>query len=265
MEIIELDIRGKDVGVFALPHISSEELFQTQLARLCSPGEQKDERSALNIAVLHGSLVGLPRHFTTGQFNELSISGQIMDAGFDYVALGHYHERTIVSPNCAYSGSTERFSFGETGQTKGFIEVTLGIGSCEMKYRDLGTRRMLDLGGLNAHRLGINELMENISLKIQEVSLEGAIARLKIFNLTKDVYDHMDFNLLERSTREALYFQFNWTFSDQDDMSGDYSAQFKGLLAEFQQFIDDTIVEDLDKEKLKELGLDYLIRAGATE
>ena len=39
---------------------------------------------------------------------------------WDYIALGHYHCFTRVEDNACYCGSTERFSFSEAGEIKGY-------------------------------------------------------------------------------------------------------------------------------------------------
>lgn len=262
MECIRLDIRGVKTVIFALPHISSQEQFQAEMSLMQQSVEQADKDRDVAIALLHGSLAGIPSSYTTGQFNELTIGGQIMDAGFDYVALGHFHKRTDISHNCAYSGSLERLSFGEVGQPKGFIELDLDVGKCVKKFRAITTRKMLDLGGIDASHMRVDSLMEKIVARVQQEPLAGAIARLKIYSLAKELYDHLDFQRLEKLTSSSLYFQFNWTFSDNEQMAGDCSSQFQGLLTEFQQFIDDSIVEEVDKDKLKQMGMDYLKRAG---
>lgn len=67
----------------------------------------------INILLAHGNIL----------CNDKSIPihrGVIEAAGFDYVALGHLHNRFEISERMAYSGSLEPLNRGETG-AKGYI------------------------------------------------------------------------------------------------------------------------------------------------
>ena len=69
--------------------------------------------SRINILLAHGNILcndkSIPLHRSV-----------LENAGFDYVALGHIHNRIEVSSRIAYSGSLEPLNRGETGE-KGFI------------------------------------------------------------------------------------------------------------------------------------------------
>jgi len=67
----------------------------------------------INILLVHGNVLG----------NDKSIPvhrGILETAGFDYVAMGHLHNRIEISSRMAYSGSLEPSNRGETGP-KGYI------------------------------------------------------------------------------------------------------------------------------------------------
>ncbi|HKA24425.1 MAG TPA: DNA repair exonuclease [Candidatus Eisenbacteria bacterium] len=87
-----------------------------------------DKRSA-NVLLLHGSRDGFlrPGKRLTAPFSD----AEILRAGFDYVALGHYHEyAAIVDENgrarAAYSGSPAALAKDEAG-ARGAIHVRLAI------------------------------------------------------------------------------------------------------------------------------------------
>ena len=67
----------------------------------------------INILLAHGNVLcndkSIPLHWNV-----------LETAGFDYVALGHIHNRIEVGPRIAYSGSLEPLNRGETG-VKGYI------------------------------------------------------------------------------------------------------------------------------------------------
>src|SRR4030067_894211 len=68
---------------------------------------------------------------------------------FDYVALGHYHKFSKVQERVFYAGSTERISFNEIGQDKGFVEITLEKSpnqyTLQHKFHSVPARQMIDL------------------------------------------------------------------------------------------------------------------------
>lgn len=258
-ETVSFDIGGKNVEIFALPHMGSEERFREEMEKM------RPVKKKFNIAVLHGSLVGLDPGYLKGDFNEIKISGRILTHGFDYIALGHFHDHTVISGNCAYSGATERFSFSEAGKAKGFIELTVSDDEAGISFRELSARDMVDLGVLDVKNLNTEEVHGEIEKKLGSKSLDMSIARLKIINVAKEVYGGLDHVRLDKLTEKALHFQFRWTVSDEVATASDFSHRFRGLVREFHDFLDKTIEENLDRDKLKEMGTNYLLRAGVKD
>ena len=83
-----------------------------------------NDRGRINILLAHGSLAsgGMLEDRKAGS-GDKSIPlhrGVLEAAGFDYVALGHIHNRYDISDRIAYSGSLEPLSRNETGP-KGYI------------------------------------------------------------------------------------------------------------------------------------------------
>ena len=89
----------------------SYETRQISEARYDALHCNKPER--INILLAHGNILcndkSIPLH-----------RGALETAGFDYVALGHLHNRPEISRRIAYSGSPEPLNRGETG-AKGYI------------------------------------------------------------------------------------------------------------------------------------------------
>jgi len=259
LEIVSLEINGHEVLVHALPHIGSEERFRDEFEKM------KPKKKSINIAVLHGSLVGLDFGYLTGDFNEIKINGRILTRGFDYIALGHFHDHTRLDDRCAYSGSTERYSFTEAGKKKGFLEINVVSDQLQSTFRELSARVMLDLGVVNVMNMNMEEVRHAIEKRLSSGSIDDAVVRVKIEKITKEVYKGLDHTLLDLLTKKALYFRFNWDIVDDAVLGMDYSSQFRGLIREFQDYIDKSIVENLEKERLKEMGSHYLIRAGVKD
>jgi DNA repair exonuclease SbcCD nuclease subunit len=78
-----------------------------------------------NVLVTHGLVPGLlPRGGR--EPGEEELSPLLLDAGFDYVALGHYHVWGPQGHRAWYSGSTERTGWGDEAVNPGYNLVTLG-------------------------------------------------------------------------------------------------------------------------------------------
>ncbi len=81
---------------------------------------------------------------------EFEVSGSVLLSGpWDYVALGHIHCFQELSrgeyPPIVYSGSLERISFNEEGETKGFVEVQLKKGEASYQFIPVKARPFLTI------------------------------------------------------------------------------------------------------------------------
>ena len=54
---------------------------------------------------------------------EANLQPGMLEGGFDYIALGNYHDFHEHKPNAFYAGATERFGFGEVESKPGFAIV----------------------------------------------------------------------------------------------------------------------------------------------
>jgi len=123
----------------------------------------------INILLAHGNILcndkSIPLH-----------RDALETAGFDYVALGHLHNRMDISPRIAYSGSLEPLNRGETGE-KGYIigEITKeGIGPAGLwwKFVPHARREYVPLEfGVTAQTTELS-LCSSLFSKLQERGLE---------------------------------------------------------------------------------------------
>ncbi len=63
-----------------------------------------------------------------GMDKDGSLYPQILEVGYDYVALGHDHRQHSLTDRAWYAGSPERWRFDEARQKKGFLVVNLRPG-----------------------------------------------------------------------------------------------------------------------------------------
>jgi hypothetical protein len=145
------------------------------------------ERDQANVLLLHGSRDGFlrPGKRLTAPFSD----AEILRSGFDYAALGHYHEyAAIVDENgrarAAYSGSPAALARDETG-ARGALHVKL----------------TLDLSGAPGARLLASEI-EQVTLderRLHEVTvdLSGAGSRETARERTFEALEAADASLCD--------------------------------------------------------------------
>jgi DNA repair exonuclease SbcCD nuclease subunit len=143
------------VGVTLVPHGA---VFETGAV---TPAREAD----VNILVTHGMVPGLEAK--QHEMGEANLQPGMLEGGFDYVALGHYHEFHKHKPNAYYAGATERFGFGEVDSKPGFAIVEFdGSGLTGVEHVPIQTRRMIDLPKIKGRELDAAEVTSNAAASI---------------------------------------------------------------------------------------------------
>ena len=235
--------------VHCVPH-SDPVTMQQELAMV------RPDPDLVNIATLHAS-VGAVGAYASNEFNETVIPDGTLPRGMDYTALGHYHRCTEVAPMTFYSGSTERLSFTEAGQEKGFLMVDIAKGKA--RFEPLPTRPMFDLPPIEAKDISAADLMRGIENGLAKHDLEGALVRFTVHNVKPSLYRSLDFKRIQSWAREALYLEPRFQLQD-DEFSVQTASGITALDQEFNSFMDHYPVTGTDKDRVRELGLRYLSR-----
>jgi DNA repair exonuclease SbcCD nuclease subunit len=250
-------------AIHAIPHCLDQENFREELAKV-----RIDQEAKYNILMLHGVVAGIPE-FSMGELSEQEIPTSYFDLGFDYVALGHYHRHCQVAPGAIYAGSTERLSLSELGQEKGFVEVEIqdsrfkvSAGSCgqdlKPKFHPVTCRDMIELPTLDANDLDPDGVYQGIEGRIDSQEITDKIVRLKIINIPEYVYNSLDFRKITELKSKAFHFDLRFERKDEKEKTFTTETTIGKLPLEFQQYIKQAVVENLNKDKLLELGLKYL-------
>jgi DNA repair exonuclease SbcCD nuclease subunit len=198
-----------------------------------------------------------------GEFAEQMIPDSYFGMGFDYVALGHYHKFTKVQERVYYAGSTERISFNEIGQEKGFLEIELfkdnsAPANLTPKFHAVPAREMIDLPVLDASGLDQNQIEELLQKRFSIPDLEEKILRLKIINLPEYLYHLLPFKKLTQWKNKAFFCDLRIEVIQESGEISTKSANIGRLNEEFLEYIKSVPVEGIDKNKLSELGLTYI-------
>jgi len=252
-ELVEID----DLRIHAIPHCDD---IEEEKKKMRLNNSDNDSDNAFNIALLHASVLGAGQPvFMMGEFNEQIVNIDDL-TNFDYLALGHFHRCTKVRENAYYAGSSERFSFNEVNDDKGFLEVRLSEeGEKEVVFHELRTREMADLVPIVCSSLDEHEIKSTIKHRIQECGPQDKVVRLKVLDIPMHVYHSLDFDELKRLTKSAVHFEIKYEFLSDNELLSAERPAFRSLHTEFEHFIRKyTIGAHIDKARVKELGLKYM-------
>ncbi|MEY4608850.1 MAG: hypothetical protein RL625_1067 [Gemmatimonadota bacterium] len=169
-----------------------------------------DPSVRLNVLVMHGEVPGIVPAGAAADRAAMQIPlAEVTRAGWDFVALGHYHVYRRIADHVYYSGSIDYTSTNPWGELaeeratklpgKGFIERDLATG--RQTFHPLApARAVLDLPAIDGRGMSAEAL---------DAAIHGAIARIpggideKIVRVVgRDVPRHIARSLDHRALRE---------------------------------------------------------------
>ncbi|RXK01362.1 exonuclease sbcCD subunit D [Arcobacter sp. CECT 8986] len=163
-----------DIIFHALPHLNDENNIENELEKI----ENGINQNKKNLLMLHCS-VGAS--YLMSEFGEFVFphEKEFLFNKMDYVALGHWHGFSSVKSyeNVYYSGSSERTSFSDKRNNKGFIYLDLSNDDLNIEFKQINIREFLSF---EIDAKDIFNQLENIN---QNNSLENCIVQLTIKNL----------------------------------------------------------------------------------
>jgi len=272
-----LDILTNILGVYVihtrydrldLPQATVFGLCHRALPELSSLAIEPEPSAKANILAVHGTLEGIARNF----YDTVTISRtQVMGEAWDYIAFGHYHIHTKLSENAFYAGATEFTSFNiwsEVGKPKGLIEYDLD--SRRARFHPVETREIVDIRAIDAQGLSASEVNELINARIEGIKggLAEKVVRLVVENIPRAVRADLDFAAIRQYRLSALHFDLDLRPPKPGSSSlagpGD-GRQVVPLEEEWRRFAAAREVPGgVDREKLIQVGLDYLAREEQT-
>jgi len=141
-----------------------------------------------NLLVTHGMVPGLTiqGHHEPG---EEVLSMTLLDAAFDYIALGHYHIAGRQGGNAWYSGATERMGWGDELVQPGYLLVTLGSPGDEPSVETvtLATRPMVTLHALSGDGRTARELTDLALDRALTLGKPEAMTRIELRDTPRPV------------------------------------------------------------------------------
>jgi len=256
-EIFSFKIKNKNVTVHAVPQCELKKQFDKELKKL-----KPDATAEFNIFVSHGAVSGL-QVFSMNEFNELIIPAKTLSNDFDYIALGHYHKYTKLAENAFYSGSTERFSYNDAPDKKGFIELEISNGKLKTNFININIRPMIDLQPIKCSNLKLEEIMKKIKDNVKEINPTEKTIRITLDDIPSHIYRSIDFSEIKKISREAIHYEIKANVIKDGEKSPSGFSKMDSLTIEFKKYIES---QDLiEKETLLDLGIGYIDKIEARE
>jgi len=173
-----LKIRGQLVNIygFSYPerHVKESKVQSYPVA---------EERHALHIGMLHGSVAGNDTHAVYAPFTK----EEVLSKGYDYWALGHIHKRQLLheNPPIVYSGNIQSRHRNEQG-VKGFYDVHLSKGYAKLDFVPTSAVVYENLTIDCTQFLHANELLNTCVEKIKDCREQLGAIVVDITLLSKD-------------------------------------------------------------------------------
>ena len=193
-----------------------------------------------NILVTHGMTAGILDPGRVTEPGEQELDNDLFEADFDYIALGHYHISTTPFTGAWYSGSTERFGWGDFEATPGYLLVEVDenglVGSPE--HRPVTSRPMRLLKPVYGDSLSVDEMVKNVVDQLDHLGEPDSLTRVQVRDADRHAYRQVERQL----RRDASGKSFHLTVSRQApaetgmslEIDQDVAMQdLKSLFAEF--------------------------------
>lgn len=213
----------------------------------------------INIGVGHFGVTTI-KHYAENAINSLVVDlDTLIKCNMDYFALGDYHTTTDFGHNIRYSGSTDRFGFGELQNDPKVLLVEID-GEVRVREEKLNVRPMIEIPSIDAKGKTPEEVNGLIQKRISQTNVKDSIVRFRVKNIKTSDKKLIDSEKVKELFQEALYYKFELvdkvTVAKGLKTAG---TKFEGVLEGFPSFIDQ-IADDgtLDREQLKKKGMELL-------
>ena len=257
-----LDYRELGLSVLAVPHAAL--LRETAHDWRPFPGAK------YNMLVLHPEIDGYFPDHGESDYGAVQVNRADIPSDWDYVALGHYHVASEITPRVWYSGSLEytspniwgeRWEEYERGVTKGFNIVDLATGVVE-RVPMPPQRAVHDLPSLDAAGMSPPQLDAAIQGRIAGVAggIAETVTRLLVWNCPRPLAHALDHAAIRALRAQAVHFHL--------DMRRPETTRSVGLGAPAsRQQLTDVVAEylarrpldaELDRTSFVALGREYM-------
>jgi len=197
-DAIDADTFGAfDIQVHAVPHgaLTNPDPVMPTIAQ-----------GRRNIMVVHGTVPGiLPAGIQTEPGEQL-LDGELLDSRFDYIALGHIHQYQQVRPNAWYTGSTERFGWGDITATPGYqiVELAEPGQPAGVTHVDIDARPMIALKPVNGGGKSARDIADMVLAQVEKLAQPSAMTRVELRDTPRPERREVQ-NLLRREVGDLAW------------------------------------------------------------
>jgi uncharacterized secreted protein with C-terminal beta-propeller domain len=124
---------------------------------------------------------------------------------------------------------------------------------------------MIELPLLDAKDLDPDGVYEEMEERTSSQDITDKIVRLKIINIPEHVYNSLDFRKITELKSKAFHFDLRFERKDEKEKAFTTETTIGKLPLEFEQYIKQVVVENLNKDRLLELGMKYLTEKKMTD
>jgi hypothetical protein len=249
-------VRFNGAAVHCVPHEPQPEQLLEDIRGLAIDGGV-----GANLLVLHAGLEGVRQGYH--EVNEIALTPEALAEGeYAYVALGHLHRFQVPQVNAVYPGSLERLDFGDIDGEKAVVEVDLAAGAGSdtfIQRHSIPTRPMFDIA-LPCEGMGPADVVAALEKQISGLSLDGAVAQLRLDSIQRDVWHSLDLvavnEMLDRCLHVVLRPGRGGLAVSGEESEADIS---------FAAFARREMPRGVDPEVVVRLALGYLDDAAAAE
>ncbi len=235
---------------FALPHCLTIEIQKQELDK-CRPDPATDH----NVLIVHGVASGMPE-FSMADLGEQELPLGDFE-GFDYVAMGHFHNYTQVAPRAFYAGSTERLSQAERGIPKGFVEVDLE--PFAVSFHEVATREMVDVLPIDAAGKRGDQLVAEIREKLARIDSSDKIVRVNVEKVSAETLRTIPAADLAELKQKSFALNIKFEREKSDEDTSQFGRSAIGRLDEaFVEYLKSVDLEGFDRNRLEREALKYL-------
>jgi DNA repair exonuclease SbcCD nuclease subunit len=213
-----------NVQITAVPHDTLKDLALEERFGEITPAQDK-----VNILVAHG-VAGVSKLFKRILGREFSIPTEVLGAGWEYGALGHWHKQgpinlSVTSDNRKepkigrvwYAGSTENMGCGDlkdNGLKRGWLAVNVTAGAVpEVDRRWVHGRKMIRLPVLEGDSMSAEQIQADLIGRIREQNsqspIAGAVVGQIVKGVTRDIWSLVDVAAVRTAAGSALHYEVN--------------------------------------------------------
>lgn len=142
-----------------------------------------------NILVCHGMAPGILGPGPHSEPGEQILDAYLLDPEFDYIALGHYHVHMQAAPKAWYSGSTERYGWGDHDVSAGYAIVEIGEPGSDVsvEHRTVPARPMHGLKPVYGSGLQARDIADRALGLLAELKAPEAMTRVELRDVDRTI------------------------------------------------------------------------------